>query len=212
MSRFLFAGAAFAAALCASAAEAHIILDKTEARWVAMAVGEKPSLPAPVLKVAAAGADVPAAGTVKAGPLVIEAPWSRATPGGAKVAGGYLRITNTGTTPDRLMGGTFARSGVVQVHEMAMTNGMMTMRELAGGLEIAPGKSVELAPGGYHLMFMDLKEPLKEGETVSGTLNFEKAGTVDVSFSVRGIGAKGPGSMPSGSMPSDPAGMHQHMQ
>lgn len=201
---------------------------KGEARWVevAQAPGEKLRFPAPVLKVAAAAAGAPAAGVVEAGPLVIEAPWSRATPGGAKVAGGYLRITNTGTTADRLVGGTFARSGAVQVHEMSMANGMMTMRELPGGLEIPAGKSVELSPGGYHLMFMGLKEPLKEGETVSGTLTFEKAGSVDVSFAVGGIGAKGPGAMPSGTMPSgampsgampsgampaDPAGAHQHM-
>ncbi|MDI4665848.1 DUF1775 domain-containing protein [Xanthobacter autotrophicus] len=177
---------------------------KGEHRWVEVAQGgAKLAAPAPVLKIAAAGAAAPAAGTVEAGDLVIDAPWSRATPGGAKVAGGFLRITNTGTTPDRLLGGTFSRSGSVQVHEMAVNNGVMTMRELADGLEIAPGQTVELAPGGYHLMFMDLREPLKEGETVTGTLRFKTAGTVDVSFVVRGIGAKA-------GAPAPAAGGHQH--
>lgn len=178
--------------------------EKGEQRWVevAKAGGEKLAQPAPVLKIAASAA-ASAAAVAKVGDLVIEAPWSRATPGGAKVAGGFLRITNTGTTPDRLMGGTFARSSEVQLHEMAVTNGVMTMRELGSGLEIPPGKTVELAPGGYHMMFMNLNAPLKEGDTVTGTLTFEKAGKVDVTYQVRGIGAK------SGE-PAPAAGGHQH--
>lgn len=178
--------------------------EKGEHRWVevAKAEGEKLASPAPVLKIAAPAASAGAA-QAKVGALVIEAPWTRATPGGAKVAGGFLRITNTGTTPDRLIGGTFARSGEVQVHEMAMTGGVMTMRELSGGLEIPPGKTVELAPGGYHMMFMNLNAPLKEGDTVTGTLVFEKAGKVDVGYQVRGLGAK------SGD-PAPAMGGHQH--
>ncbi|MEP9355356.1 DUF1775 domain-containing protein [Xanthobacter sp. KR7-65] len=165
--------------------------EKGELRWVEVArPGEKAAQPAPVLKIAAPGGTPAVARVAQADALVIDAPWSRATPGGAKVAGGFLRITNTGTTPDRLVGGTFARSSEVQVHEMGMSNGVMTMRQLTGGLEIPPGQTVELAPGGYHLMFTGLTTPLKEGETVSGTLTFEKAGKVDVSYEVRSIGAK----------------------
>ena len=126
--------------------------------------------------------------TVKAGSLTLEQPWSRATPGGAKVGGGYLRITNTGTAPDRLVGGSFPLASKVEVHEMRMDGDVMRMKPVEGGLEIEPGATVELKPGGYHLMFMDLKEPLKEGQTVKGTLVFEKAGSVEVEYAVRGMG------------------------
>ncbi|MEP9367490.1 DUF1775 domain-containing protein [Xanthobacter sp. VNH20] len=152
-----------------------------------------PSRPAPALKLAAANTPAAAAATaVKVGTLTIEQPWARATPGGAKVAGGYLKITNTGTVADKLVGGSFERAGRFEVHEMSMNNGVMTMRPVSGGLEIPPGATVALAPGGYHLMLQDLKQPLKEGESVKGTLTFEKAGTVDVVFDVRGIGAGAP--------------------
>lgn len=155
------------------------------------------------LGVAAAPA---AAEEFKAGSLRIEQPWSRATPSGAKVAGGYMSITNTGTEPDRLVGGTLPRAGRFEVHEMKIENGVMIMRPLAQGLEIKPGATVTLAPGGYHVMFMDLKEPLKQGETLDGELRFEKAGAVAVRYTVQAIGASagaGAGSTPA-------AGGHQH--
>lgn len=132
-------------------------------------------------------AQAPAA-QVKAGDLVIDAPWSRATPGGAKVAGGYLKITNTGKQSDKLIGGSIPAAGVVEVHEMATVNNVMQMRRI-DGLEIKPGQSVELKPGGYHLMFMQLKEGLTAGQTIKGTLVFEKAGTVNVEFFVAPVGA-----------------------
>lgn len=128
----------------------------------------------------------------KAGSLTIEAPWSRATPGGAKVAGGFMKITNTGTESERLTGGTVPFAGRFEIHEMAMDGGIMKMRPLAKGLEIKPGETVELKPGGYHLMFMDLKSALKEGQSVKGTLTFEKAGKVDVEFKVGPLGGGAP--------------------
>ena len=130
---------------------------------------------------------------VKAGDLVITLAWSRATPGGAKVGGGYLTIENKGSVPDRLIGGTADVAAKVEVHEMATNNGVMTMRPVEGGLTIEPGKTVKLAPGGYHLMMLDLKGPLKKGDKLPVTLEFEKAGKVTVSFDVQGIGAPGPG-------------------
>ncbi len=129
---------------------------------------------------------------VKVGDLVITQAWSRATPGGAKIGGGYLTIENKGSTPDRLIGGSADVAGKVEVHEMAMNKGVMTMRPLENGLTIEPGKTVKLAPGGYHLMLEDLKGPLKKGEKVPLTLEFEKAGKVTVSFDVEGVGAQGP--------------------
>ncbi len=133
------------------------------------------------------------AAEVKAGDLVIDQAWSRATPGGAKVAGGYLTITNKGAAADRLVSATADVSPMVEIHEMSMDGGVMKMRMLDKGLPIEPGKTVKLAPGGYHIMFQELKAPLKEGEKVPVTLQFEKAGSVQVTFDVEGVGAKAPG-------------------
>jgi len=127
--------------------------------------------------------------TYKVGNLVITAPWARATPKGAPVAGGYLTITNNGTEPDRLVGGSFtAAAGRIEVHEISMEGGVMRMRPVAGGLEIKPGQTVTLKPGSYHLMFMGLKQQLKPGDTVKGTLEFAKTGKVEVSYPVRAMG------------------------
>jgi copper(I)-binding protein len=129
---------------------------------------------------------------VKAGDLVISQAWSRATPNGAKAGGGYLTIENTGSAPDRLLRGSADLAGAVQVHEMSVNDGVMKMRPLDNGLTIEPGKTVKLAPGGYHLMLLDLKGQLKQGDKLPITLEFEKAGKVIVSFDVQGVGAPGP--------------------
>jgi copper(I)-binding protein len=126
----------------------------------------------------------------KAGPIEIDHPWSRATPKGAKTGAGYVSIKNTGSAPDRLIGGSFADAGKVEVHQMTMDQGVMKMRPVAGGVEIKPGETVELKPDGLHLMFVGLKQPLKKGEQVAGTLEFEKSGTVQVQYTVEGIGEK----------------------
>src|SRR5262249_26776331 len=119
--------------------------------------------PAPALMILAqASAD--AGKTFKAGNITVEAPWSRATPGGAQVAGGYMKITNNGKESDRLTGGSFPIAAKFEVHEMKMDGGTMTMRPIAGGLEIKPGETVEFKPGGYHVMFQGLKQGLKEGD------------------------------------------------
>ncbi|KUO53874.1 MAG: hypothetical protein APF80_16920 [Alphaproteobacteria bacterium BRH_c36] len=146
--------------------------------------------------------------------LSVDKPWTRATPPGAKVAGGFLTITNSGKEPDRLIGASFALSKSVEVHEMRMTDGVMRMNEVKGGLEIAPGTTVELKPGGYHLMFMDLTGTPKESESVKGTLQFEKAGEIAVEFAVAPIGAKsidGAGdNMPAGHEHGGHEMKHQH--
>jgi hypothetical protein len=129
---------------------------------------------------------------VKAGDLVISQAWTRATPNGAKIGGGYLTIENKGTAPDRLIGGSGDVAGKIEVHEMSMDNGVMKMRALDKGLTIEPGKTVKLAPGGYHLMMFDLKRQLKQGDKVPVTLEFEKAGKVPVSLDVQSVGAQGP--------------------
>ena len=125
----------------------------------------------------------------KVGDLTIEAPWARATPAGAKVGGAYLKITNNGTQADRLVGGSLTGAREVEVHEMSMSNNVMKMRHLKDGLEIRAGQTVELKPGGYHLMLTGLSDALKQGQKVKGRLTFEKAGTVDLEFTVAPIGA-----------------------
>jgi copper(I)-binding protein len=151
---------------------------------------EAPQPPNSAPHAAAHGSAEPA---YRIGSLTIESPWSRATPGGAKVAGGYMRITNSGSEPDRLIGGSFVAAGRFELHRMSVTDGVMRMSPVEHGVEIKPGETVELAPGGNHAMLLDLKRPLKEGETLSGTLRFEKAGTVAIDYVVRSIGAQGPG-------------------
>lgn len=124
----------------------------------------------------------------KLGALEIKHPWTRATPKNAPVAGGYLKIINTGATPDRLTGGSVEVAKKFEVHEMSMDGGVMKMRELKDGLEIPPGATVELKPGSYHIMMMNLSHPLAKGDRVKGSLTFEKAGKVDVEFAVEAMG------------------------
>lgn len=127
-----------------------------------------------------------------AGGLKISQPWARATPKSAPVGGGYLSITNSGTTPDRLIGGTSAASQGFEIHEMSMDNGIMKMRPLPNGVEIKPGETVTFKPSGYHIMFTGLKAPLTKGERIDATLKFEKAGEVKVDFLVGTIGQTSP--------------------
>lgn len=124
----------------------------------------------------------------KAGSLEIEHPWVRMTPPGAKVGGGYMTIDNHGTAPDRLIAVTAEAADHVEIHQMAEKDGVATMRMVEGGVEVPANGKLALAPGGYHLMMMGLKQPLKQGERVKGTLTFQKAGTVAVEFAVEGMG------------------------
>jgi copper(I)-binding protein len=128
----------------------------------------------------------------KAADISIETPWSRATPGGSKVAAGYLTIKNAGAASDRLVAATADIAERTEIHQMSMTDGVMKMRQVTDGVPVPAGGTVALAPSGYHLMFLDLKQPLKEGETFPGALTFEKAGAVAVTFEVRGVGAAAP--------------------
>jgi periplasmic copper chaperone A len=130
----------------------------------------------------------------KAGDIVVEKPWARATPKGAEVGGGFFVVRNKGATPDRLTGGT-ADFATVEIHETSSEGGVSKMRELKVGLSIPAHGSVGLSPGGYHLMFTHLTHPLAKGETVKATLNFEHAGPVEVEFRVTGVGAAGTGGM-----------------
>ena len=130
---------------------------------------------------------------VRVGSLKISAPWSRATPGGAKVGGGYLVIENTGTTDDRLVAGETVIAGSVEIHEMKMEGDIMRMRALENGLVIPAGKTVHLKPGGYHVMFIGLKQGLIEGSSFKARFKFEKAGEIELDFKVGKLGARSMG-------------------
>jgi len=129
---------------------------------------------------------------VSAGDIDVVRAWSRATPAGAKVASGYLTIENSGAFFDRLLSASSKIAEKVEIHHMALQDGVMTMRPVEAGLAIAPGDILTLEPGGNHLMFIGLREPLKEGDRIGVALQFERAGTIDVAFDVEGVGAKGP--------------------
>lgn len=163
-------------------------------------------VPPPVLKVQLAQASNPHAGHAMqatdpktkswtAGDLLIDSVWTRATPGGAKVAGGFLSIKNNGKEADRLVGFSTPVASHGELHEMAVNNGVMTMREIKG-VDIKPGEFLVLKPGGLHLMFMGLKNQIAMGTTIKGTLVFEKAGAVEVEFAVTPIGAASPDGKP----------------
>jgi copper(I)-binding protein len=131
----------------------------------------------------------------KVGTLTVESPWSRATPSGASVGGGYLAIQNTGTESDRLIGGEVEAAKTFQIHNMTMDGDVAKMREVTEGVEIKPGQTVKFEPGATHLMFVGLTQPLRAGQKFSGTLRFEHAGIVHIEYQIVPMGA-------------NPAGVH----
>lgn len=125
---------------------------------------------------------------IKLGSLVIHHPWSRQSPAAADVAAGFMTITNTGAQDDRLLKATSEISSSAQIHDMKMVGDVMKMAELPDGIAIPAGATVTLKPKGLHIMFMGLKQQVVEGEEFSGTLTFEKAGTVSVDYEVAAPG------------------------
>jgi copper(I)-binding protein len=152
-------------------------------------------------------ASAAAAQEFKAGPLEIDHPWSRATPKGAKVGAGYLTIKNTGAEPDRLVSATSPAAGKLEFHEMSMDKGVMKMRPVPEGIEIKPGETVELKPSAFHIMIMDLKQPIERGKSFKASLKFEKAGPVEVEFTVVAPGATPAAAAPATSKPAGMPGM-----
>ena len=121
----------------------------------------------------------------------IQGAWSRATPPGAKVAAGYMTLLNKSASPDRLIGASSPAAARVETHTMEMKGDVMRMREVKG-YDVPAKGSFELKPGGAHLMLVDIKRPLKEGEKVPLVLRFEKAGEVKTELAVQGMGATKP--------------------
>jgi copper(I)-binding protein len=132
----------------------------------------------------------------KIGSIEIVLPWSRATPSTAPSAGGFLTLINKGTAPDRLIAIETPAAKQAELHEMKMDGAVMRMRELENGVVLPPGQTVELKPGGYHVMFIGLKAPFMKDQKVPATLVFEKAGRIDIEFQVDALGATQPSHRP----------------
>jgi copper(I)-binding protein len=133
------------------------------------------------------------AADVDVGSIHISQPWARATPKGATSAAAYMTVTNNGKTADRVSCVSSDASAECQIHSMTMDNGVMVMRPVDGGLEIKPGETVTLRPGGFHMMLLNLKHPLEQGNSLQATLKFDSGGTVQVDYPIAAIGAAAPG-------------------
>ena len=123
----------------------------------------------------------------------VKDPWVRATVPQQKATGAFMQITSTQNA--RLVEVKSPVAGVVEVHEMAMEKDVMRMRALPNGLDLPAGKTVELKSGGYHVMLMDLKQQMKEGDTVPLTLIVEgkdkKRSTIELKAPVKPLAAAG---------------------
>ena len=108
----------------------------------------------------------------------------RTPPPGAPTAAGYAIITNASRQDDRLLGADSPAAASVEIHAMSMAGGIMRMRPVAEGLPVGSGRTVRLAEGGYHFMFVSPTRPLRLGQIVAVTLRFERAGRVPVAFKV----------------------------
>lgn len=133
-----------------------------------------------------------AAAEYELGSLQITQPWARATPKGAASGAAYLTVKNTGTKPARLHCVSSNAAAKCEIHEMSMDGGVMRMRPVAGGLEVKPGQTVTLKPGGFHMMLTGLKAPLQEGKMLEATMEGEGGATAQVEFPIAGVGAPGP--------------------
>ena len=124
--------------------------------------------------------------------LHVDQPWVRATVAGQQASGAFMTVTSS--TDARLVGVESPAAGLSEIHEMAMQDNVMRMRAVEG-LALPAGKAVELRPGGYHLMLLDLKKPLEAGQSVQVTLTVEdaqgKRQRIDVQAQVRPLGGQG---------------------
>lgn len=138
-------------------------------------------------------AEPPIAVETAASIIAVTEPWSRETAEGQNAGGAFLTIANTGTAADKLTGGSTPVAGRVEIHTVDMEGGVMRMRQLTDGLDVPAGDEVTLKPGSFHVMLMDLKQPLKAGDTVPLMLTFAGAGTVETELVVKPAGAMAPG-------------------
>jgi len=138
------------------------------------------------------GATAALAHSFQAGHLTIHHPWARETAAGQSVGGGFMTIRNDGNTPDRLLSGSTPAAKELQLHSMVMEGTVMRMRQVTDGLVIPAHGELTLKPGGFHVMFIGLKAPLRQGAMVPATLRFQHARTVKVAFKVQPVGSSEP--------------------
>jgi periplasmic copper chaperone A len=143
----------------------------------------------------------------KVGSIQISQPWARATPKGASSGAAYMTVTNSGTAAQHLNCVSSDAANECQIHEMTMDGGVMKMRPVQGGLEVKPGETVTLKPGGFHLMLVGLKGPLQAGKSLDATFKVDDGTTVQVEFPVAAIGAPAPGAAQGGQMNMQGPGM-----
>jgi periplasmic copper chaperone A len=144
--------------------------------------------------------------------IAVEQPWARATPAGAMTGAVYMTLTNKTKDADRLTAASSDAAAKVQIHEMAVVNGIMKMRQLVNGLAIPAGGSVTLKPGGYHVMLIGLKKQLVAGQTLSLTLTFAKAGNISITVPIQAIGATQSGNGGMGGMQGNKSGGTGNME
>ncbi|EJF74539.1 copper chaperone PCu(A)C [Bartonella alsatica] len=133
-----------------------------------------------------------AAHQYKVGDIEILHPWTRETPKGIKVASGYLYIINHSNIPDRLVSVSTKGVQTTEIHSMAVVNDIMKMDKMHQGIEIPGNGEITLKPGGDHIMFIGLSQPFKPGDKIKAKLTFEKAGTINIFFSVNAMRRKSP--------------------
>lgn len=145
--------------------------------------------PPPATPAVSAAPETAASGETKIGDLLIRSARSRETPTAGGTGVGFMTISNDGSEDDRLVAITSDAAASVEIHQMSMADGQMQMRALSDGLAIPAGQTVELAPGGYHLMLIGLSQALVAGQTVKLELRFEKAGAVSVEMPIAELGS-----------------------
>jgi copper(I)-binding protein len=150
---------------------------------------------------AAAPAGALAADTIP----TIDQVWARATPGAATTGAAYFTIVSPAA--DKLLAVASPIASRAEIHTHVDDNGVMRMRPMPGGLELPAMQTVELKPGGVHVMLMGLKQPLKEGDSFPLILSFEKAAPRAVTVKVEKIGATGPAAQDHAAAMHD---MHEH--
>lgn len=148
------------------------------------------------------------AGEAKVGAIEIKDAWARATPAKAPAGGAFVTVTNTGAATDNLLGASAPVAKTVELHTHLQQGDVMRMVAV-GSIEVQPGKTVAMGPGGLHIMLIGLHAPLKEGTSFPLELDFAQAGKVTVTVDVKPVGAMGPGP---GAMVHDPAAHQSHMQ
>lgn len=145
--------------------------------------------PPPAAPAESAAPEAPASSETKIGDLLIRSARSRETPTAGGTGVGFMSIVNSGSQDDRLIAVSSEAATSIEIHQMSMADGQMQMRAVSDGLAIPAGQTVELAPGGYHLMLIGLSQALVAGQTVKLELQFEKAGKVSVELAIAALGA-----------------------